>query len=79
MRQGSRLTLIPNPRDIPKFVEVLKKRPFHLLPAVNTLFNALLQNEVPAARFFAAVRLPGRRHGRQRGTAQQWQRSPAAP
>jgi len=45
IRQGSSLTLIPNPRDIPKFVAVLKKRPFHMLPAVNTLFNALLQNE----------------------------------
>ena len=44
IRQGSGLTLIPNPRDIPKFVEVLKSRPFHMLPAVNTLFNALLQN-----------------------------------
>ena len=44
IRQGSSLTLIPNPRDIPKFVAVLKKRPFHMLPAVNTLFNALLQN-----------------------------------
>ena len=44
IRQGSSLTLIPNPRDIPNFVEVLKKRPFHMLPAVNTLFNALLQH-----------------------------------
>ena len=44
IRQGSHLTLIPNPRDIPKFVKVLQKRPFHMLPAVNTLFNALLQN-----------------------------------
>lgn len=44
IRQGAHLTLIPNPRDIPKFVDVLKKRPFHILPAVNTLFNALLQN-----------------------------------
>jgi acyl-CoA synthetase (AMP-forming)/AMP-acid ligase II len=44
IRGGSFMTLIPNPRDIPKFVEVLKKRPFHLLPAVNTLFNSLLQN-----------------------------------
>ena len=44
IRQGSSLTLIPNPRDIPKFVEVLKKRPFHMLPAVNTLINALLQH-----------------------------------
>jgi len=44
LRQGAHLTLIPNPRDIPKLVAVLKKRPFHMLPAVNTLFNALLQN-----------------------------------
>lgn len=44
IRQGSSMTLIPNPRDIPKFVAELKKRPFHMLPAVNTLFNALLQN-----------------------------------
>lgn len=44
IRQGSSLTLIPNPRDIPKFIAELKKRPFHMLPAVNTLFNALLLN-----------------------------------
>lgn len=44
IRWGAHMTLVPNPRDIPKFVEVLKKRPFHLLPGVNTLFNALLQN-----------------------------------
>ncbi len=45
IRSGSFMTLIPNPRDIPKFVETLKLRPFHLLPAVNTLFNSLLQNQ----------------------------------
>jgi long-chain acyl-CoA synthetase len=45
IRSGSFMTLIPNPRDIPKFVETLKRRPFHLLPAVNTLFNSLLQNQ----------------------------------
>ncbi|MEY2952889.1 MAG: hypothetical protein RLZZ401_976 [Pseudomonadota bacterium] len=44
IRSGSSLTLIPNPRDFGKFIEVLKKRPFHMLPAVNTLFNALLQH-----------------------------------
>jgi acyl-CoA synthetase (AMP-forming)/AMP-acid ligase II len=44
IRWGAHMTLIPNPRDIDKFVDVLKKRPFHLLPAVNTLFNALLQH-----------------------------------
>lgn len=44
IRWGAHMTLIPNPRDFGKFIEVLKKRPFHLLPAVNTLFNALLQH-----------------------------------
>ncbi len=44
MQTGSYLTLIPNPRDIGGFIATLKKRPFHLLPAVNTLFNALLQH-----------------------------------
>jgi long-chain acyl-CoA synthetase len=42
MRLGSHMTLVPNPRDFAGFIETLKKRPFHLLPAVNTLFNALL-------------------------------------
>ncbi|MDP1654933.1 AMP-binding protein [Rhodoferax sp.] len=44
IRWGSHMTLIPNPRDIGKFIETLKRRPFHMLPAVNTLFNALLQH-----------------------------------
>jgi long-chain acyl-CoA synthetase len=44
IRWGAHMTLVPNPRDIPRFVEVLRRRPFHLLPGVNTLFNALLQN-----------------------------------
>ncbi len=44
IRQGSQLTLVPNPRDFAKFIETLKKRPFHMMPGVNTLFNALLQH-----------------------------------
>jgi long-chain acyl-CoA synthetase len=44
IRWGSHMTLIPNPRDFNKFIAVLKKRPFHMLPAVNTLFNALLMH-----------------------------------
>ena len=44
IRWGAHLTLIPNPRDFGSFIDVLKKRPFHMLPAVNTLFNALLQH-----------------------------------
>jgi long-chain acyl-CoA synthetase len=44
IRWGAHMTLVPNPRDIGGFIEVLKKRQFHMLPAVNTLFNALLQH-----------------------------------
>jgi acyl-CoA synthetase (AMP-forming)/AMP-acid ligase II len=44
IRWGAHMTLIPNPRDIGKFMAELKKRPFHLMPGVNTLFNAMLQH-----------------------------------
>jgi long-chain acyl-CoA synthetase len=44
MRMGNLVTLIPNPRDIPGFVKELAKRPFHVFPALNTLFNALANN-----------------------------------
>ncbi|MFN7780991.1 MAG: long-chain-fatty-acid--CoA ligase [Betaproteobacteria bacterium] len=45
MRIGGQCLLIPNPRDIPGFVKELQKHTFHVFPAVNTLFNALLNNE----------------------------------
>lgn len=75
LRQGSSLSLIPNPRDIPKFVEVLRKRPFHTLPAVNTLFNALLQNEKFRALDFSelAVSQAGGMAASE-GTAKQWKK-----
>ena len=44
IRWGALSTLVPNPRDFGKFITGLKKRPFHMLHAVNTLFNALLQH-----------------------------------
>ncbi len=45
MQQGGHNVLIPNPRDIPSFVTELAKQPFHIFPGLNTLFNALLNNE----------------------------------
>ncbi|TGQ65112.1 MAG: long-chain-fatty-acid--CoA ligase [Mesorhizobium sp.] len=45
MQQGARNILIPNPRDIPGFVKELGKYPIHIFPGLNTLFNALLNNE----------------------------------
>jgi Acyl-CoA synthetases (AMP-forming)/AMP-acid ligases II len=80
IRQGSSLSLIPNPRDIPKFVDVLAKRPFHLLPAVNTLFNALLQN--PKFRTLDFSQLRASQAGgmaASEGTAKQWQQVTGCP
>jgi long-chain acyl-CoA synthetase len=45
MHIGGRCVLIANPRDIPGFVKELSKHTFHIFPAVNTLFNGLLNNE----------------------------------
>lgn len=73
VRWGAHLTLIPNPRDIGKFVEVLKQRPFHVLPGVNTLFNALLQH--PQFRSIDFSQLQVSQAGgmaASEGTARQW-------
>jgi long-chain acyl-CoA synthetase len=74
IRWGAHITLVPNPRDIGKFVDVLKRRPFHLLPAVNTLFNALLQH--PQFRSIDFSQLCVSQAGgmaASEGTARQWQ------
>jgi long-chain acyl-CoA synthetase len=42
---GATNVLITNPRDIPAFVKELAKYPFTTITGVNTLFNALLNNE----------------------------------
>ena len=44
MRMGALNILIPNPRDIGGFIKELAKHPFNLLPAVNTLYNALVNH-----------------------------------
>jgi long-chain acyl-CoA synthetase len=45
IQQGANNLMIPNPRDIPGFVKELGKQPFHIFVGLNTLFNALLNNE----------------------------------
>ncbi|GLS38987.1 long-chain-fatty-acid--CoA ligase [Mesorhizobium tianshanense] len=45
MQMGGQNILIPNPRDIPGFVKEFGKYPVHIFPGLNTLFNALLNNE----------------------------------
>ena len=77
-RQGAHMTLIPNPRDFSKFIAVLKKRPFHMLPAVNTLFNALLSIPIQLDRLLAVVRFASGGMAASEGTAKLWPESRVA-
>ncbi|PKO43272.1 MAG: long-chain fatty acid--CoA ligase [Betaproteobacteria bacterium HGW-Betaproteobacteria-3] len=73
VRWGSHITLVPNPRDFGKFIEVLKKRPFHMLPAVNTLFNALLQHpQFKSVDFSGLCVSQAGGMAASEGTAKQW-------
>ena len=74
IRWGSHITLIPNPRDFGKFIAVLKKRPFHMLPAVNTLFNALLQHpQFKSVDFSSLCVSQAGGMAASEGTARHWQ------
>jgi long-chain acyl-CoA synthetase len=55
MRVGALNILVPNPRDIGGLVKELGKYRFHLLPAVNTLYNALLSHPGFASLDFSAL------------------------
>ncbi|HEX4942716.1 MAG TPA: AMP-binding protein, partial [Usitatibacteraceae bacterium] len=44
LRLGARNLLIANPRDLDALVRDLRRNPPHLFPAVNTLYNALLDH-----------------------------------
>ena len=45
MYKGQANVLIPNPRDLPAVIKELRKYQPTFFPAVNTLFNALVNNE----------------------------------
>ncbi|HZX25771.1 MAG TPA: long-chain fatty acid--CoA ligase [Telluria sp.] len=57
MRLGGMNVLIPNPRDIPGFVKELKKYRINIFPAVNTLYNGLLNNPDFASIDFSSYRI----------------------
>jgi long-chain acyl-CoA synthetase len=54
---GGMNILIPNPRDIGGMIKELAKYPFHLLPAVNTLYNGLLNHPDFARLDFSHLKL----------------------
>ncbi|CDG80928.1 long-chain-fatty-acid--CoA ligase [Janthinobacterium agaricidamnosum] len=56
MRVGALNILIPNPRDIGGFIKELRKYRFNILPAVNTLYNALLNHPNFASLDFSGLK-----------------------
>jgi long-chain acyl-CoA synthetase len=56
-RWGAMNILIPNPRDIPGFIKELSRYKFNLLPAVNTLYNGLLNHPDFAKLDFSGLKI----------------------
>lgn len=71
---GSNL-LITNPRDIPGFVKELSKFPFTAITGVNTLFNALLNDDNFNKLDFSTLRLSaGGGMAVQKAVAERWEK-----
>lgn len=74
LHKGSQNLLITNPRDMPTFVAELKKYPFTVLTGVNTLFNALVNNEVFSQLDFSRLKLSiGGGMAVQKAVADKWE------
>lgn len=73
-RIGAQNLLITNPRDLPGFVRELKGYDFTCITGVNTLFNALVNNEAFQQHDFSSLKLTiGGGMSVQRVVAERWQ------
>ena len=73
-RLGGMNILIPNPRDIPGLVKTLSKHKFNMFPAVNTLYNGLLNHPGFASLDFSGLKLSnGGGMAVQRAVNDRWQ------
>ncbi len=71
---GGTNVLVADPRNIPAFVKVLSRYRFVSLPAVNTLFNGLVNNPDFAKVNFSQLRVAiGGGTAVQRAVAERWQ------
>ena len=57
LRVGAVNVLIPNPRDVHQVVKDLRRHPFNVLPAVNTLFNSFAENPEFRKLDFSGLRI----------------------
>jgi long-chain acyl-CoA synthetase len=79
-REGALNLLIPNPRDIPGFVKELAKYKVNTFPAVNTLYNALLNNAEFAKLDFSGYRCcVGGGMAVQKSVADKWKKLTGCP
>ena len=79
-RLGMKCLLIPNPRDIPGFVQTLTRHRVSMFPAVNTLFNALANDpDFGRLDFSDLVISNGGGMAVQHATAEKWQRVTGCP
>ena len=75
LEMGGRSLLITNPRDVPGMVKELSKYPFTAISGVNTLFNALLNNEDFRELDFSTLRLSvGGGMSVQKSVADKWEK-----
>ncbi len=75
LEQGGLNILIANPRDIPGFVKEISRYKFNVLPGLNTLFNALANNEDFKKLDFSRLMLTlGGGMAVQRPVAELWQK-----
>ncbi|MEP4752999.1 long-chain-fatty-acid--CoA ligase [Parasphingorhabdus sp.] len=73
MQQGAENILIPNPRDIPALVKEFNAYAINVFPGLNTLFNALLNNDDFQKIDFKPLLLTfGGGMAVQRGVAERW-------
>ncbi len=80
IRLGASNLLITNPRDIPAFVAELAKYPFTVITGVNTLFNALLNNDNFVALDFSKLKASlGGGMAVQKAVAEKWKRVTGKP
>jgi len=80
LRMGSCNLLIANPRDIPGMFKELKRQPFHSLPAVNTLFNAMANHpDFATVDWSHLVMSVGGGMAVQQATAQLWLEKTGCP
>jgi long-chain acyl-CoA synthetase len=80
MRIGGVCLLIPNPRDIPGLIKELLKYKVHKFPAVNTLYNALLNNPDFGKVDFSQLKVSvGGGMAVQRSVAERWLKATGCP